>query len=123
MFSTELSTILSILALIFAAAALAVAVFSYRGCRKMRDHALSLAQWTRENNEKSVSLTRMADLEASMTDLTDSYSSLLRQHKRLRARLNMRKAREVANSDESDLHSETDKTALRLKAKASGLLR
>lgn len=120
MLRTELSTIL---AMVFAAVALAVAVFSYRASRQAQRNALALAEWTRENNEKSVSLKRMAEVEGALTDLTDSYQSLLRQHKRLRSRISMRKARETGNQDDQDLHSESDKNALRLKAKAAGLLR
>ena len=120
MLPTELSTAL---ALIVAAAALVVAIFSARGSRRAQQNALALAQWVRDNNEKSVSLKQIAELEAGMTDLTDSYASLLRQHKRLRSRISMRKAREVATGDESDLHSMTDKNALRLAAKQKGLLR
>ncbi len=120
---TELSTAL---ALILAVAALAVALIAYRGSRKSVENVVSLAQWTRENSSKSLSLKRIAQLEADMTDLQESYDTLLGSMKKLRAKIHLRMAREKRHpgSDEpNDLHSETDKNALRLNAKGAGLLR
>jgi len=62
----------------------------------------------------------MAAVEATMTDLTDSYDGLLASHKKLRSRIGMRATREKA---ENSLDSGDDKVKLRLAAKQSGLLR
>ena len=127
MMSPMLSTIFVTLALCVALVAVFFAALSYRGCRRAQENVTSLAQWTRDNSKKSVSLLRIAKCESSITELTDSYDALLASQKKLRARIHMRKARdkrhESGDLDESELSSEQDKNALRLKAKAAGLLR
>lgn len=127
MISTELSTIFSILALALAAAASIIATAAALFARRAAQNSGLCASWMDRNNANAVSLKRMADVEAQMTDLVDSYGSLLASHKKLRARIGMRENRlkkgNTGDGEAEELHSETDKAALRLKAKQAGLLR
>jgi hypothetical protein len=50
-----------------------------------------------KGNAASVSLQKMADVEVALTELTDSYQSLLTSHKKLRSRIGMRDKREREN--------------------------
>lgn len=119
MLSTDLPTVLA-LAVAFMALCVAgaAAFFAVRSARNVSQVAL----WVHQKNAKSASLKRIAELEATMTELLDSYDSLLTSHKKLRARIGMRAAREKRVS-EPDLTTETDKAALRHAARAAGMLR
>lgn len=44
-------------------------------------------------NKRSVTLAKLAEIEAQMTDLTDAYDAILASHKKLRARIGMRAVR------------------------------
>ena len=120
MFSTELLTgfavALSVVALLCAGAAV---IISWRSSRNIAQVAL----WVHNNNSKSVTLKRMAEVESTLTDLTDSYNSLLTAHKKLRSRIGMRESRRKANEKPEDLAAIDDKAELRHKARAAGMLR
>lgn len=121
-----LSTILTVaagLSLLVSLTFSAAAVFY---SRKSRTAVSEVALWINENNKRSVTLKQLAELSAEVTELKDSYDSLLTAHKKLRSRIGMRELRqkrnEVDNNDATELGSVTDKNELRLKAKARGLL-
>lgn len=46
-----------------------------------------------QENSRSVSLAKMAHVEASLSELTDAYDALLSSHKKLRSRIGMRAVR------------------------------
>lgn len=50
-------------------------------------------------NARSVSLKKMAEVEIALTELTDSYESLLKSHKKLRSRIGMRLNREAKKTE------------------------
>lgn len=99
MLSTELPTIL--IALVALSAAV-LAIFSWKQCRRAAEYAAAAVGYVETTNKKSVTLAKLAEIEASLTDLTDSYAALMASHKKLRARIGMRAAREK-NSDQADL--------------------
>lgn len=91
-------------------------------------------KWVQSENEASASLRRMAEVEGTLTDLMDSYNSLLEQHKRLRSRIGMRelRARRAEEDDPAppqtpDLLDAAEKAAyksrLRADLRAKGQLR
>lgn len=87
-------------------------------------------KWVRDENEASVSLRRMAEVESTLTDLLDSYQNLLDSHKKLRSRIGMRELREKRANEEPDQVSLLDeasqqayKSKLRAQLRASGRLR
>lgn len=119
MFSTEFALYSLLLLNIFT---LIVALIAIINARSARNYASAWAKWATDNAESSV----VAQLSGEMTDLTDSYNALLKSHKRLRSRITMRENREKKKLDDEpddDLSSERDKRALRLKARAAGLLK
>lgn len=85
--------------------------------------------WVQKENKDAVSLRRMAEVEATLTDLADSYHALLKAHKKLRSRIAMRNR----NHDKSevdlepvidvDAASTPNKNELRVAAKQLGLLK
>lgn len=118
MLLTEFSTGWAVFFVLFCAFAVAITVF----CVRLANYCRDAVNHVENQNKNAVSLRRMAEVEASLTDLTDSYDSLLKQHKRLRSRIGMRKIREDSQKPENDLHSK-DKQAVRLAAKSVGLLK
>lgn len=129
MLFTELSTELQI-SLVGIAALLAIflAGLCLRQAIIARDQAAACAKFVNEQNKRSISLKRMAEVEATLTDLTDSYDSLLKQHKKLRSRIGMRENRQRAASEPvaetaDDLSTMRDKRELRLRCKERGLLK
>ncbi len=79
-------------------------------------------EYVQTQNKKAVTLRRMAEVEASLTDLTDSYEALLAAHKKLRSRINMRAVREDRKNDADSAANGTDKRALRQAARDKNLL-
>ena len=72
------------------------------------------------NNSRSVSLAKMAYVEASLSELTDAYDALLSSHKKLRSRIGMRAVREGAEAARQAIPDPKDdpagyKKAMRLK--------
>lgn len=115
MLSTDLSTIvIGSLALL----AVVAAIFSYR-------KALHSEKYLRANSERSISLSKLAQFECDLTELSDSYDALLASHKKLRARISMRELRKRRKSENGvDTEPEpVDKEALRAKARSIGLLK
>ena len=122
--SPELSTILLIL---FAL----VVGFQAIQIEGLRTRVKSAVNFVQNQNKNAVSLRRMAEVEATLTDLLDSYQSLLTSHKKLRSRIGMREHREKKNAESSGNVGEapTDevekaryKAQLRADMKARGLL-
>lgn len=72
-------------------------------------------------NKKAVTLRRMAEVEATLTDLTDAYEGLLKSHKKLRSRIGMRNVREERENAKV-IEMQPDKASLRARAKSTGLL-
>lgn len=90
MLSTDLSTVLLILAALLA---IVVAGLSYFRQLASEKYVAAVAKYVESENADAVSLRRMAEMEASFTDLRDSYESLLTSHKKLRSRIGMRELR------------------------------
>jgi hypothetical protein len=97
-----------------------LAVFCVVYVRRLSNYCRDAAGFVINQNKNAVSLRRMAEVEATLTELTDSYDSLLKSHKLLRSRIGMRNNREAK---ENPLDSTHDKTKLRLAAKQAGYLR
>lgn len=99
MFSTELSTavvVLCISTLCFCVAITAWIMKISRYCHEVMD-------WVQVHNAKSLSLSRIAELEASHTELLDAHHATAESLRKLRARITMRQNREKrANGAESD---------------------
>lgn len=75
---------LSVVAVLFSLASLA--------------NARNAVDWVAQSNKRSLSLKKMAEVEAELTDLRDAYDALMASHKKLRARIGMRKVRDDASS-------------------------
>lgn len=119
MLSTVLSTAIFF---VVALSALILAIFSYRKALACAEYAASAVAYVEKQNKQSISLRKMADVEAQLTDLTDSYDSLLTSHKKLRARIGMRAAREkkangvgLSPNGLSDIEKSELKKQLRMK--------
>ena len=92
MLSTELSTIWPGVALaVNLILVLWVVIRTFHTENLVEDAVL----WLRDNNAKSVSMKKMADVQCSLSELTDSYTALLDSHKKLRSRIGMRAVRET----------------------------
>lgn len=102
-------------ALVFAALALFLA-------KKSRDYARACASFARETASAKLDRAKIAELDASITELTDAYDALLKSHKKLRSRLTMRANRQDAGNG-VDLSNETEKKRLRLQCRERGLLK
>lgn len=88
----------------FASVFLALAVVALISLR-LRNLEARVAQaltFLQTNNKRSLSLARMAEVETSLTELTDAYDSLLRSHKKLRSRIGMRDVREAKKNEVPD---------------------
>lgn len=129
MFSTELFTILAC-----TLAACGVCASVWTAIRQIRSekYCKSCTEFVELSNKRSLSLRRIAEVEATLTELLDSYEALRVSHRKLRSRLTMREHRQEGkkSQDEVDLTSPpvdevaraSYKKALRDKAKASKLL-
>lgn len=91
---------------------------------------MQATEFVQNQNKRSVSLRRTAELEATVTELLDSYQSLLTSHKKLRARIGMRNTRQKAGNGVDSTVAPADeagraayKSQLRADAKSKGLLR
>ena len=85
------------------------------------------ASWKYAQNVAQGKLDRakMAEIDTSLTELTDAYDALLKSHKKLRSRIGMRENRQTSNGQTNltGLSDERDKDKLRLQCRASGLLK
>ena len=118
MFSTE---VLLYVALFTSFLGLTLGLASVVIVRSARNYAAGCVKWLQQTAPK----TQIAELSAEITELTDAYAALLKSHKKLRSRITMRenRAKRVDPDPDTDLSSETDKKALRLAARQSGLLK
>lgn len=129
MLSTDLSTFLPVLVIGLLAV---IVMFQGLQIRNLTERCDTAINYVMNENKRSVSLRRIAEVEATLTDLLDSYQSLLTSHKRLRSRIGMREHRKKrpGGSDDASLgHVPTDevekaryKAQLRADMKAKGLL-
>lgn len=128
--STELFTELSPFFAIFCGVAVIFCIFLYVWMRRLAEYCRDAVEYVRNQNKNAVSLRQIAELDATVTELSDSYSALLTSNKKLRARIGMRATREK-RQNEQDLGpapaDEVDraryKAKLRETAKQTGLLR
>lgn len=125
MFSTELSTIDLIFLLSCLGTTLALAIASWVNARNAGIRAAKCYEWVHRVSEMRDPTAKIAELSTELTELTDAYDSLLKSHKKLRARITMRehRAKKVDGTDPDDLGSISDKRQLRLAAKNAGLLK
>lgn len=122
MFSTDLSTILTFL---LEVSQYVLAIFALW-------YSYRCALWMAGNNAQSLSLRKLAELEAAQTELLDAYEALLQSHRKLRARIGMRQVREKRKNGEDkpdqgpeidpDLAKAQEKRKLRAECKAKGLI-
>ncbi len=93
--STGVSWFLGAFALLFVFFCSAVAWLSLR----LVAYCRAAVEFVRNQNKNSVSLRKMAEVEATLTDLSDSYEALLESHRKLRSRIGMRKIRQKRQDD------------------------
>jgi hypothetical protein len=110
----ELSTILMLLAVCLIVALLSIRQYNVEV--RVRNAVRRLET----QNARSLTLAKMAHVEAALTELTDAYDALLDSHKKLRARIGMRKVRADRKENGSDVPDSTVdpagyKRAMRLK--------
>ena len=117
-------------AILLSILAVALATRAYYLIRTVYSNVDTCIHWVKTENKASVSLRRMAEVEATLTDLLDSYQNLLESHKKLRSRIGMRELRDKkaeAATETPDLLDEGSKSAykseLRKQLRASGRLR
>jgi len=84
----ELSTILVIFLCLVVVALLSLRV---RNLEAAVFHAL---ETLKTSNSRAISLKKMAEVEATLSELLDAYDALLASHKKLRSRIGMRAVRE-----------------------------
>lgn len=94
MLSNDLSTILIVASAILCVIATAGCIWRQI---KSESYCRSCMEYVLNGNKKAISLKKMADVESSLTELTDAYESLLASHKKLRSRIGMRAVREKRN--------------------------
>lgn len=92
MLSTDFTWLIVAVALVAAVFASFLAFGSYR-------RAKYCAEFVAQKNARSVSLKRLSEIEAEMTELTDSVVALQTSMKKLRSRIGMRHNRERGNGD------------------------
>lgn len=105
--------------------AIVSAVVAYRQFRTEK-YVDSCMEYVRESNKRSLSLKKMADVETTLSELTDAYDSLLQSHKKLRSRIGMRNLNARRSDDASEVPDATTdpagfKRAMRLKLGAGKL--
>jgi len=125
MLSTELSTGL----VIFGGAIVVYCVAMYVWQLKLVNYVRDFVEHTERQNKRSLSLSKLAEIETTLTELTDSYAALLTSHKKLRSRIGMREHRDKTGKEVVDTLPTTEaerlayKSRLRDRAKSSGYLR
>jgi len=119
MFSTDFSAGLAVLAGLLTV----FSVFCFIWAARLANYCRDAVYRVENENVKSLGLRRIAELEASMTELLDSHQALLDSHKKLRSRIGMRELREkrASEAEPTDLQS-GDKRTVRLAAKSAGLI-
>jgi hypothetical protein len=85
----------------------------------------NLRRYVQQNNKRALSLRKMAEVETTLTELSDAYDALLASHKKLRSRISMRQRRAKDETDDMP-DPKTDpagwKRAMRLKLRNQGVL-
>jgi len=122
MLSTDLSPYL----IGFLTLVVILSILCVRFLVKLSAYCKDAVEFVQNQNKNAVSLRRMADVEVALTELTDSYESLLVSHKKLRSRIGMRKTREDAKESvllDPEAEKALRKSALRIRAKQNGLIR
>ncbi len=103
MLSTEMLTGFNIGIATLAVLLVLFCLFAYRWMVALAQYCREAVEFVQAQNKNAVSLRRIAEVEATLTELLDSYDALLRSHKKLRARIGMRIGRqEKANGVDSD---------------------
>ena len=71
---------------------------------------------------RSAPASRIAEISAELTELSDAYDALLKSHKKLRSRITMRENRAKKRQDDGQTEAERDdvKTNLRVLARKQG---
>lgn len=117
MLSTDLSTFVAIIVVLLAGIVAVIAISQW----KLSDRVDRAVAFIRNENADSLSLRKMADVEATLTELLDSYDALLTSHKKLRSRIGMREVREKRKKTENgvDLGDEAEKAAYKAKLRAA----
>lgn len=126
----ELSTGFSYFSLGLTALLLLFVIWIYRWVLQLANYCRDAVDFVQKENKRAVSLRRIAEVEATLTELSDAYDALLTSNKKLRARIGMRERRakgaKHVDSGEGPL-SESErasyKSQLRDEAKRKGLLR
>ena len=118
MLFTELSTAVLVICALTVAFCFAIVVW----VRRLARFVHYAVEEMRIGNKRSVSLARIAELDATLTELLDAYNALHTSHKKLRSRIGMRENRQQkANGVDSDEDARArDKNALREKARKAG---
>ena len=119
MLSTELSTVAAILGATLSVVAVFYARHAWYFCKDTEE-------FIKLQNKRSLSLSKLAEIETQLTELTDSYDALLTSHKKLRSRIGMRANRAANGSTDGQIpDAQTDpagfKRAMRLKLGAGQL--
>jgi hypothetical protein len=123
MLSTDLSTILIVF---IGFVTFFACLFMFARLIRTEKYVDSCMSYVNEQNKRSLSLKKMAEVETSLTELTDSYDALLTSHKKLRSRIGMREHRAPEADREGAIpDSQRDpsgyKRAMRLKLGAGSL--
>lgn len=90
MFPTDLSTVFAI----FGAVSLAFAAVLLYIVKRLGQRVSAAIRYLHTQNKNAVSLRRIAELEATLTELSDSYEALLKSVRKLGARARMRAGRQ-----------------------------
>lgn len=117
MLSTELSTGL----VVFCSFCVVLGVVLVLWTSRLAAYCRETVQFVQLQNKRSVSLRRIAEVEATLTELLDSYESLLSSHKKLRARIGMRAARAKSGNGVDSTQvpsSDADKAAYKAQLRA-----
>lgn len=125
MISTELAFAAAGFAVGCALLAVISAARAVKYARSAESFAVDALDYLKTNNEKSLSLAQLAEVQAGLTELTDSYQSLLTSHKKLRSRIGMREVRDRranGNAPDDSADYATRKSQLRDMAKSKGYL-
>ena len=85
-----------------AAGAVLIALLALYIAAQAVSYARSCTQWIEENNKRSLGLKRLSELEAEMTELTESHAALVASIRKLRNRIGMRNLRKKRADGEPD---------------------
>ena len=118
---------LMLLSLFTSFAALLMSLGAYTRASRTKRLAIKVGDYVKTQNKRSLTLKRMAEVESTLTELTDSYDALLTSHKKLRSRIGMRATRDQKASNGLDAPDPaTDqagyKRVMRLKLRKEGKL-